>query len=160
MNDVVDFTDEQKAAMAAVALSGGVIPRYNGAWYFHEYEEEASRGQIVKKVRDFGGARQEGETQKETCFRWFQAHGGITIDAITAIHGVFIREKSFCAILVETDKEPVAMVPGSKIIRMEHYIPNNYNMQGRLFIKGLQHAMRDIELDDTVTNLTSSMPRL
>jgi hypothetical protein len=161
--DVVDFTDEQKAVLAAVHvgedLSGGAIVHHKGFWYFHEHEDLV-RGVLVKRVRDFGGTPQKGETREETCLHWLQAHGGIEIDDITAVLGVFVKERSFCVILVETDKEPVAMVPGAKIVRMKHYIPNNYVMHPRLYIYNLQTSMRGIELDDTVTNLTSSMPHL
>jgi hypothetical protein len=162
--DVVDFTGDQKALLAAVhlddkELNGGVIVHHKDFWYFHEHEDLV-RGVLVKRVRDFGGVYQKGEPREETCLRWLQAHGGIEIDDITAILGVFVRERSFCVILVETDKEPVAMVPGGKIVRMKHYIPNNYVMNPRLYIRDLEKTMRGIELDDTVTNLTSSMPHL
>jgi hypothetical protein len=144
-----EFTPEQMTMLEA-PLSGGVIPRYQGEWYLQRRNNGV--------VRDFGGTREDTETLMETALRGLEDEGGINIDDITIIHGVFCRERSYGVILVEVDKEPIAIDPDATIVRMRNYISKKAS--GRLFITGLEYKMRDIETADTVTALTSSLPRL
>jgi 8-oxo-dGTP pyrophosphatase MutT (NUDIX family) len=137
-----------QTTMLMSKLSGGVIPRYNGMWYLHQRNG---------KVSDFGGNREGTEVLIDTALRELEEESGIKIDDITNVHGVFCG-RSYGVILVEVDEKPVAMEPGSTIVRMKNY--NSTNVDGRLFVKGLEFKMRDIETDDTVTAVTSRLSRL
>ena len=134
------FTKEQMNELR-VKSHGGVMPRYNGAWYLHRK---------LGKLSDFGGKREGNETLMETALREFKEESGLTEDNITHIHGVYIGRYNYGVIVVEVDKEPVAMEPGSTIVRMENY--STADVSGRLFIKGLEYKMRDIEMAEVASD--------
>jgi hypothetical protein len=122
-----------QAAMLMSKSAGGVLPRYNGEWYLLKRNT---------KFSDFGGKRQGTENLMETALREFNEESGLTVDDITDVHGVFCG-RYYGVLLVEVDKEPIAMEPGSIVVRMEAY--ETTNVHGRLFIKNLEYTMRDVE---------------
>ena len=126
------FTMAQTRALKA-KQSGGVIPRFDGEWYMLDQSG---------KLCDFGGKRKGNETLMNTALREFQEESGLTQDNITRVHGVYCG-RFYGVIIVDVDKEPVAVEAGSTIVRMENY--SSAGVNGRLYISGLEYKMRAVE---------------
>jgi hypothetical protein len=134
------FTTAQTTALSVVKRSGGVVPRYNGEWYMLEQSGK-------KKLYDFGGKPKGNETLMETALREFGEESGLTLDNITRVHGVFCS-RFYGVIVVDVDKEPVAVEPGSTIVRMQNYSSGEVN--GRLYITGFEYKMRAVEAAEEI----------
>ena len=126
------FTTAQMSMLAKQSC-GGVIPRFEGEWYMLEQSG---------KLYDFGGKKKGNETLMATALREFEEESGLTMDNITRVHGVYCG-RFYGVIIVDVDKEPVAVEPGSTIVRMENYSSGEVN--GRLYITGLERGMRAVE---------------
>jgi hypothetical protein len=128
------FTAAQMS-MLTKKSNGGVIPRFEDEWYMLEHSGK-------NKLYDFGGKKNGNETLMATALREFEEKSGLTLDNITRVHGVFCG-RFYGVIVVDVDKEPVAVEAGSTIVRMENYSGGEVN--GRLYITGLEYKMRAVE---------------
>ena len=132
------FTPEEKS-MLVKRSQGGIIPRHGGMWYLQEKNG---------KLTDFGGKpKNKKEVFIETALREFTEESGLAKHNITHVHGVFAGPY-YGVIVVDVDKEPVAMEAGSTIVRMKNYSTAGVN--GRLFIKDFEYKMRDVEAAEAV----------
>jgi hypothetical protein len=127
------FTAEQKTTLNRPIAAAGVIPRYNGVWYLNRKSD---------KVFDFGGKKRGGEMFIGTALREFAEESGLLKTDITRVHGVY-SGPYYGVVLVEVDKPPLALEPGVTLVPMERY--SSAEVSGRLYITGLQRAMRAVE---------------
>lgn len=134
------FTDEQKVVLKE-KRNGGVIPRFKGKWYMQHRSG---------KVFDFGGKGKDDEKLIDTALREFAEESGLVASDITRVYGVFAGPY-YGVILVEVNVEPVAMEPGSVIVQRNNY--SSADVNGRLYITGLERGMRTIEDAEGVTEL-------
>jgi hypothetical protein len=138
------FTTAQ-VSMLAKKSNGGVIPRFEGEWYMLEQSGK-------KKLYDFGGKKKGNETLMATALREFEEESGLTLDNITRVHDVFCS-RTYGVIVADVDKEPVAVEPGSTIVRMENYSSGEVN--GRLYITDLERGMRAVEAAEDAEFVTT-----
>jgi hypothetical protein len=127
------FTSEQKTTLNKPIAAAGVIPRFNGAWYFNSKSD---------KVFDFGGKKIDGEVFIGTAIREFAEESGLLKTDITRVYGVY-SGPYYGVVLVEVNKPPLALEPGTTLVTMERY--SAAEVSGRLYITGLQRAMRAVE---------------
>jgi hypothetical protein len=126
------FTAEQKAVLKT-RRDGGVVTRFEGEWYMQRRSD---------KVFDFGGKKKGGEAFIDTALRELTEESGLVAGDIARVYDVFAGPY-YGVILVEVNKEPIAVEPGSTIVRMGNY--SSAEVSGRLYITGLQRAMRAVE---------------
>ena len=101
--------------------------------------------QKLGKLSDFGGKREGNETLYTTATRELEEESGITEADITRVYGVFLG-RYYGVVVAEVNKEPAAIEAGSTIVRMEKY--SSAEVNGRLYIKGLEYKMREVEAAD------------
>jgi len=114
--------------------SAGVLPFYgNSLHMLYDIDTEL--------YSDFGGKKEESETQEECAWREALEEGGFTETDVVEYYGEF-RSDSYLCILVRLNKAPVPVSKNTEVRQV-----NNYNeianfryskVNGRLFIKELQ----------------------
>jgi hypothetical protein len=100
---------EKKSLMANTGA--GVLARFGGAFYLVQRE-------VGKPWNDAGGKREGGERFIDTMWREANQEIGITTANVTKVHGVF-TSAYYTLLIVDVDKEPVAMEDGSAVKRVE-----------------------------------------
>ena len=118
--------------------SAGVLTFYDDKLYML-YQRE------TEKYSDFGGRVIQGETQTACAWRNAMAEGGFNEADVKEILGQY-KSKSYLCIIANLNKEPIAVKPNTSVRVVPSYntIAQNEEINGRLFIRGLQPKVNEI----------------